>query len=598
MSATTSTQAEPAADVDPPEVQIGEQLFLETRFAQYFAAHFDGNVNHALSQGDPVMREVQTEQGSVAGPFAGASMNCRNCHFVDELAQGPGVRTYADFTTRSPIPDRGDGHTVTPRNSRNMVDSFLPNSVGILLHADGEFASEASLVKGTLTGRNYGWLPNEYANAVAHVAKVVREDDGTTPLGQQYAGAYGKVLLGTAADIPSELRLPAKYRISVSTATDEDVVNAVSNLIAAYLDSLAFSRDEDDVYDGSPFDLFLSKNDLPPAPAPGETNAQYSQRLLRAIRLLDSPKYVTASEGTFQYHNQQFVFGPQELQGLKLFLTPASESSSASAETGRPLWLFAVPCVGFAMLGFAGRKSSSLLILSSAGVICFLLAACSSSNTVSNGSTGGSGATAEKVEHIGNCVTCHAAPNFTDFKFHNTGATQAEYDAAHGTGTFAALVIPGYDERQADPNAFLPATAQHPNATGRFRTPVTATDASKVDLGMWNVYANPDYPEPQATLRSIMCVNDANCMPQQVLPRTIARFRTPTLRDLGQSDPYLHTGQFDTIEKVLAFYRKASTLARTNQLRNGDSAISGISIDDADAAALAAFLRSLNEDYD
>ncbi|HEY1253051.1 MAG TPA: hypothetical protein VGH97_17860, partial [Thermoanaerobaculia bacterium] len=30
------------ADVDPPEVQVGERLFLETRFAQYFAAHGAG----------------------------------------------------------------------------------------------------------------------------------------------------------------------------------------------------------------------------------------------------------------------------------------------------------------------------------------------------------------------------------------------------------------------------------------------------------------------------------------------------------------------------------------------------------------------------
>jgi hypothetical protein len=29
---------------------------------------------------------------------------------------------------------------------------------------------------------------------------------------------------------------------------------------------------------------------------------------------------------------------------------------------------------------------------------------------------------------IGNCLACYAAPNFTDFKLHNTGIVQREYD--------------------------------------------------------------------------------------------------------------------------------------------------------------------------
>ena len=41
------------------------------------------------------------------------------------------------------------------------------------------------LVKGTLTGRNYGWLPDETPEAIAHVAKVVREDNGQGDLGSR-----------------------------------------------------------------------------------------------------------------------------------------------------------------------------------------------------------------------------------------------------------------------------------------------------------------------------------------------------------------------------------------------------------------------------
>jgi cytochrome c peroxidase len=83
-----------------------------------------------------------------------------------------------------------------------------------------------------------------------------------------------------------------------------------------------------------------------------------------------------------------------------------------------------------------------------------------------------------------------------------------------------------------------------------------------------------------------------------VLPLTIGRFKTPTLRDLGHSEPYLHSGRMATIQKVVDFYRHVAILALAGKLRNGDPAIAGISIDDKDQAAIVAFLEALNEDYD
>ena len=54
-------------------------------------------------------------------------MNCRVCHLVDESPDPgtTGTRTYADFARRSPIPDRGDGRTHTPRNSPPLVNASL-----------------------------------------------------------------------------------------------------------------------------------------------------------------------------------------------------------------------------------------------------------------------------------------------------------------------------------------------------------------------------------------------------------------------------------------------------------------------------------------
>ncbi len=91
----TSTQE--AASYPAPEVALGERLFLETRFAQFFAAHMTG-INQPLSAGDPVVAVVQTTPGTLPGPFAGQSINCRSCHFVTEFEGGAGNRAYSDFS--------------------------------------------------------------------------------------------------------------------------------------------------------------------------------------------------------------------------------------------------------------------------------------------------------------------------------------------------------------------------------------------------------------------------------------------------------------------------------------------------------------------
>ena len=229
-------------------------------------------VNTPLSQGDPVLETLRTSLGPLAGPFAGKSMNCRNCHLVDDTADAP-TRTYSDFSRKSLVPIREDGLVQTPRNSPTLVNALLPRSGPTFLHFDGEFTTPQDLVVATMTGRNYGWLPLEGPAAIAHIARVVREDDGTDDL-----GAGLRRLLpersspGRTPRFPPELRLPEAFRIDVATATDDQIVAAVANLISAYMGSLTFAN-------SSPYDVFLAKNGLPAAPDEGESDLDYSRRL-------------------------------------------------------------------------------------------------------------------------------------------------------------------------------------------------------------------------------------------------------------------------------------------------------------------------------
>jgi hypothetical protein len=544
-SATAAATGTPGA-----EQAVGERLFMETRFAQAFKAFLDagGDVNDP-NAGDPVVDAVETTGAPITNeaPFKGMSMNCRSCHFVDDLlsAPGGGMRTYTDFAARSPIPARiEDGKTHAPRNSPPLVNATLDRPDGVLLHFDAEFNSIEDLIAGTFTGRNFGWLPGQRAQAIAHIANVLRGDDGSfDPSGQFDGLSYGVLFGGKHSSIPDEVRLPPEFRAFISTGSDQEIFDAVVRVVAAYVNGLRFSQTEDSGAPiRSPFDVFLERNGLPQQPDPNESDIDYSRRLRTLVNAPGfSPQFVTSNpnraDGQFQFHSQPFEFGATELDGLKMFL----------AEPAGPVAL-------------AGEIAAG---------------------------------------KIGNCIACHAAPSFTDFKLHNTGTTQREYDAIHGANQFSRVVIPNKATRDANLDQYLPATEAHPAALEPFRAIPSLATPGLTDLGVWNVFANPDMPAPQQKIRAILCNSQVPCPSDDILlDRAIARFKTPPLRDLSHSAPYMHNGQFNTLDDIITFYRDTSTLARTpGALRNGAPELQGIALLASDTPSLVAFLRALNEDY-
>jgi hypothetical protein len=624
LVAASAVRADDDAQGGP---NIGERLFLETRFAEFFFTNSGGNANAVLTNGDPVMNTTASIYGPLPGPFAGQSINCRACHLVEEQ-EATGNRTYCDFAPRSPVPDIGDGRTTTTRNAMPLVDALLPRTTPLLLHHDGQFASARELITGTLTGRNYGWQPTEYATAIHHIATIIRNDDGSGGLAQQYGGlSYADTFAG-ATDVPDQYLIPPPNYMDVTITdtndpnyvTDGQIVENIADLIQDYLETLVFSQDELGQFNGSPYDVFLAKNGLPRQPDYGETPLHYSRRLLQLVAGLSHPQWVTdPADGHFvtNARGQLFQFGTNELTGLEIFLTDSANLQVAT-------------------------------------------------NLQQSGITAG-------IE-VGNCVECHTPPAFTDFLFHNNGAAQEEYDALQGAGAFMNLAVPGLAARQTNYNAWLPPTTNHPYATGVFETPPTAANPGQADLGLWNVFANPDFPAPQAGLEQILpqllavpapilggaaagaghiifsltngtpggtyhvlastnlllplyswniaatntADNTGRCTftnavkagvsrefyalslaaisTTNALPGTIALFKTPTVRDLVSSEPYLHTGQMNTIEEVLGFYENFSALARSGAVRNADPQLGAIFLDNSATAPLAAFLRSLDEE--
>ncbi len=169
----------------------------------------------------------------------------------------------------------------------------------------------------------------------------------------------------------------------------------------------------------------------------------------------------------------------------------------------------------------------------------------------------------------GNCVTCHAPPLFTDFSYHNLGISQIEYDQVHGNGTFAALEVATTTQRPAN----------------RFRQFPTKGKPGEVDLGYWNFVKVDTSP-----------LRHANETDEQFLARMMGAVKTPGLRHLAFTQPYMHNGAYTTLEDTVKELQHMSEMARAGQVRAADAELLKIQITDADIAPLVAFLSTLNED--
>ncbi|MEO0734951.1 MAG: cytochrome C peroxidase, partial [Bacteroidota bacterium] len=69
------------------------------------------------------------------------------------------------------------------------------------------------------------------------------------------------------------------------------------------------------------------------------------------------------------------------------------------------------------------------------------------------------------------------------------------------------------------------------------------------------------------------------------------KFRTPTLRNIALTAPYMHDGRFATLEEVLDHYAGGG-----HGVENEDPNITGFPLDERKKAALLAFLNSLTDE--
>ncbi|MCB0048164.1 MAG: cytochrome-c peroxidase [Caldilinea sp.] len=143
----------------------------------------------------------------------------------------------------------------------------------------------------------------------------------------------------------------------------------------------------------------------------------------------------------------------------------------------------------------------------------------------------------------GQCMNCHNGPRFTNDAFHNTAIPGAP-DVPIQRGR-----IDGVVRVQADPFNCLGA------------------------------YSDAD-PDECTALRFMVTESDT----------LLGGMKTPTLRNVAETGPYMHTGQFATLAEVIQHYNSGGFAIQ------GHNELTPLALTDEEAAQLEAFLHTLTEE--
>ena len=145
-----------------------------------------------------------------------------------------------------------------------------------------------------------------------------------------------------------------------------------------------------------------------------------------------------------------------------------------------------------------------------------------------------------------NCILCHSGPTFSDLQFHNLGLTPTAWMDPTDRGRYDGIPVV-----ENDPFNGVGLYSDDPEA-GEIKVGFIALDAEK-----------------------------------------LGQFKTPTLRNVALTPPYMHGGQLPTLEDVIEFYNQAN---QEPTVGHRDELIVPLNLTDQEKADLVAFLESLTGD--
>lgn len=165
------------------------------------------------------------------------------------------------------------------------------------------------------------------------------------------------------------------------------------------------------------------------------------------------------------------------------------------------------------------------------------------------------------------CIECHsfsiASPFFTDFKFHNTGVVAKDINFEHLSGLAKEVAD---NERVNSQNKPIHRMSHKARSVGQTldSAPLLAHTRGFTELGRYLVTKER---------------------------KDIGAFKTPTLRDIELTTPYMHNGSEKTLIDVVRYYNLGG---RVNA--NIDERMSPLHLSDEQMNDLVEFMRALTSD--
>ncbi|MFT4669168.1 MAG: cytochrome c peroxidase [Flavobacteriaceae bacterium] len=87
-----------------------------------------------------------------------------------------------------------------------------------------------------------------------------------------------------------------------------------------------------------------------------------------------------------------------------------------------------------------------------------------------------------------------------------------------------------------------------------------------------------------------------NGMTQEVAPFYENAFKTPTIRNIDKTGPYMHNGVFDTLEEVMDFYNEGGGAGRGINLEYQTLSSNSLNLTEAEIKDVIAFMRALTDE--
>lgn len=161
---------------------------------------------------------------------------------------------------------------------------------------------------------------------------------------------------------------------------------------------------------------------------------------------------------------------------------------------------------------------------------------------------------------------------------------------------------PGKAELASALTAFLRALIVADSPVDRFRSGEITTLSNEARAGMWvyegrggcwRCHIGPNFSDGDFHNTGVGATDGVPAAGRDAVTQSASdagKFRTPGLRMLTKTAPYMHDGSLATLEEVVQFYRDGG-----HANSNLSPKIKPLSLSDADASNLVAFLRALSE---